>query len=339
MTTRIDAINAHMQGIYVYDTAEHITPSTMGLTIKVKRTDNDTIYNARVFNGMGIYGIRDCHANSYAIAVRNELNTMTMAPIITNGMAPRVINTFPENIDQIDININGIFCIVVFEDITSIPPMNILGDKDTKLKILYNAGSAISALHTEGIYYQTFDAFSICIQNNAIRLINIGQNFAFEESMGMRSRRDGNNRYIAPELIDSDEMVEHSEQKIDAYAFGIYLFTIIFQEYSIFPTLDRNGRAYGLRNPVQSEVLEDHKTRQLAIWDGLPQDLKNLFGGLPNTYPNPDNPTRQIGGFIAGTEQFIDRLVRGLLCQDPAMRLTISESLDNEWFRRYDIQA
>jgi len=344
----MQGINEYMQGIYVICDNEHITPSTMGLTIQVKRIDNDTIYKARVLYGMQRYRIRDYYLNSYAIKVMREVNTMTIASTITNGMAPKVMATFPEDLDQIDVNTNGICCIVVFEDITSILPMNTLGDKDTKVQILYTVGSAISALHKVGIYYQTFDANAICIQDNAIRLMNIGKNFKFEESAGICMSRamDFNNSYIAPELIfpDIDELVGNSEQQIDAYAFGMYLFTIIFQEYSIFPELDERNIPYGSRNPVQSEVLEEHKTRQLAIWNDLPQDLKNLFGGLPNTYPDPEHPTRQferIGRFIAGTEQFIadtKQPIKGLLCQDPAMRLTISESLDNAWFREYTTQ-
>jgi serine/threonine protein kinase len=341
MPTRINnaAIDAYMQGIYVCDNNMHIAPSTMGLTIKVKSTDNDTIYNARIFKGMCTYGIRGDHANDYATGVRREIDIMINSNIITNGMGPKVISTFPQNLDQIDSNISGICCIVVFEDITSIPPMGTLGDKDTKLKILYNVGSAISALHLADISYSTFNAFSICLQDNAIRLMNIGKNFAFEVSIGIHQRRviNTNDSYIAPELIHNyHEMQAHSEQKIDAYAFGIYLFETIFQEYGIFPASDSNRRAYGTRNPIQSEVLEDHKMRQLAIWDSLPQDLKNLFGGLPNTYP--EHLTRgfsRIGGFISGTEQFTDQPIRGLLCQNPAMRLTISKSLDNEWFMRY----
>uniref|UniRef100_A0A6C0I0Q5 Protein kinase domain-containing protein n=1 Tax=viral metagenome TaxID=1070528 RepID=A0A6C0I0Q5_9ZZZZ len=347
MSSRINIgdINAHMQGIYVCN-SEHTTPSTMGFTIKVKSNADDTICNARIFKGMRTYGIRNdpanANANNYATKVRREIKIMINSNIITNGMSPKVISTFPQNLDQIDITTSDICCIIVFEDITSIPPMDTLGDKDTKLKILYNVGSAISALHSAGISYSTFNAFSICLQYNTIRLMNIGQNFTFEVSIGTHQRRvsNTNNSYIAPELIrDLHEMRAHSEQKVDAYAFGMYLFEIIFQEYGIFPASDSNRRAYGTRNPVQFEVLEDHKMRQLAIWDGLPQDLKNLFGGLPNTYPEHSaRGFSRIGGFIAGTEQFTDQPVRGLLCQDPTMRLTISESLDNTWFREYTTQ-
>ncbi|KAI9201970.1 kinase-like domain-containing protein [Polychytrium aggregatum] len=147
---------------------------------------------------------------------------------------------------------------------------------EEKLRLLFQAASALAYLHSRRIIHGDLKALNILLDglNNAVvtdfgmsRTKHTSASLDRNRSMGPTGGTDG---YIAPEMLDDDDP-SGSTMKTDVYAFAITMYEVLNDAKPVWVT--NNGQAM-LNRAIERISCNGKRPKRL---DGIPDDIWALI--------------------------------------------------------------